>query len=116
MGYECLLAGLPELKAGGEKAPHGTTSSVGDPAAPMSMEALLELFSETLLEKDLALLSMLRMPSDAPEVLAEPPWSLEPLHQPLSQVNLLINIRIPYILCLMLFRGSDALALVQRYS
>ena len=49
------MAGLPELKAGGE--------------APMSMEALLDLFSETLLEKDFALLSMLRMPSDAPEVL-----------------------------------------------
>ena len=55
MGYECLLAGLPDLKAGGE--------------APMTMEALLDLFSETLSEKDLALLSMLRMPSDAPEVL-----------------------------------------------
>ena len=55
MGYECLLAGLPDLKAGGE--------------APMSMEALLELFGETLTEKDLQLLSVLRMPSDAQEVL-----------------------------------------------
>ena len=42
MGYECLLAGLPDLKAGGE--------------APMSMDALLELFGETLTEKDLQLL------------------------------------------------------------
>ena len=55
MGYECLLAGLPDLKAGGE--------------APMSMEALLELFGETLTEKDLQLLSVLRMPSDAQEGL-----------------------------------------------
>ena len=55
MGYECLLAGLPDLKAGGE--------------APMSMDALLELFGETLTEKDLQLLSVLRMPSDAQEVL-----------------------------------------------
>ena len=55
MGYECLLAGLPDLKAGGE--------------APMAMDALLELLGETLTEKDLQLLSVLRMPSDAPEVL-----------------------------------------------
>ena len=55
MGYECLLAGLPDLKAGGE--------------APMSMEVLLDLFGETLTEKDLQLLSVLRMPSDAQEVL-----------------------------------------------
>ena len=55
MGYECLLAGLPDLKAGGE--------------APMSMGDLLTLFGETLSEKDLHLLDVLRMPSDAPEVL-----------------------------------------------
>lgn len=55
MGYECLLAGLPDLKAGGE--------------APMSMDDLLTLFGETLSEKDLHLLEVLRMPSDAPEVL-----------------------------------------------
>ena len=56
MGYECLLAGLPDLKAGGE--------------APMTMEALLELLGETLTEKDLELLNLLRMPSDAEQVLA----------------------------------------------
>ncbi len=55
MGYECLLAGLPDLKAGGE--------------APMSMGDLLTLFGETLSEKDLHLLDVLRLPSDAPEVL-----------------------------------------------
>lgn len=55
MGYECLLAGLPDLKAGGE--------------ASMSMGDLLTLFGETLSEKDLHLLDVLRMPSDAPEVL-----------------------------------------------
>lgn len=56
MGYECLLAGLPDLKAGGE--------------APMTMEALLELLGETLTEKDLEQLNLLRMPSDAEQVLA----------------------------------------------
>ena len=56
MGYECLLAGLPDLKAGGE--------------APMTMEALLELFGETLTEKDLEQLNLLRMPSDSEQVLA----------------------------------------------
>lgn len=56
MGYECLLAGLPELRTGGE--------------APMTMDALLDLFQETLSEKDFGLLQSLRMPSDAPEVLA----------------------------------------------
>ena len=55
MGYECLLAGLPDLKAGGE--------------APMGMVDLYELLIETLSEKDLALLGMLCMPSDAPQVL-----------------------------------------------
>ena len=47
MGYECLLAGLPDLKAGGE--------------APMSIDALMELFGEMLTEKDLQLLSVLRI-------------------------------------------------------
>ena len=55
MGYEFLLAGLPDLKACGE--------------APISMDALLTLFSETLTERDLQLLEVLRMPSDSPEVL-----------------------------------------------
>ena len=56
MGYECLLAGLPDLKAGGE--------------APMTIEALLELLGETLTEKDLEQLDLLRMPSNAEQVLA----------------------------------------------
>ena len=56
MGYECLLAGLPDLKAGGE--------------APISMEALMALFSETLSKNDMRLLEMLRMTSDASEVLS----------------------------------------------
>ena len=55
MGYECLLASLPDLKAGAE--------------SPITMEALLVLFGEMLTKKDLRLLEMLRMPSDAPEVL-----------------------------------------------
>ncbi len=54
MGYECLLAGLPDLKAGAE--------------SPIKMEDLLELFGETLSKSDLALLQMLRMTSDAPQV------------------------------------------------
>ena len=57
MGYECLLAGLPELRAGGE--------------APMTMEALLTLLSETLSEKDKSLLDLLRLPSDAPEIVEQ---------------------------------------------
>lgn len=55
MGYECLLAGLPDLKAGAE--------------SPVTMESLMVLFGEMLSKKDLRLLEMLRMPSDAPEVL-----------------------------------------------
>lgn len=54
MGYECLTAGLPELKAGGE--------------APMTMETLLLLLEENLSEKDKPLLALLRMKSDAPEI------------------------------------------------
>ena len=50
MGYECLLAGLPELKAGGE--------------APMTTEALFALLDETLSERDKGLLALLRMKSD----------------------------------------------------
>jgi hypothetical protein len=56
MGYECLLAGLPDLKAGAD--------------SPMKMEDLLVLFGETLSKKDLDLLQMLRMTADAPEVQA----------------------------------------------
>lgn len=54
MGYECLMAGLPELKAGGE--------------APMTMETLLLLLEENLSEKDKPLLDLLRMKSNAPEI------------------------------------------------
>lgn len=54
MGYECLMAGLPELKAGGE--------------APMTIETLLLLLEENLSEKDKPLLDLLRMKSDAPEI------------------------------------------------
>ncbi len=54
MGYECLMAGLPELKAGDE--------------APMTMETLLLLLEENLSEKDKPLLDLLRMKSDAPEI------------------------------------------------
>ena len=50
MGYECLLAGLPDLKATSE--------------APMSIDALLVLLDETLAEKDKPLLALLRMKSD----------------------------------------------------
>ena len=51
MGYECLLAGLPDLKAGTD--------------SPMKMEDLLALFGETLSKSDLDLLQMLRMTADA---------------------------------------------------
>lgn len=54
MGYECLMAGLPELKAGGE--------------VPMTMETLLLLLEENLSEKDKPLLDLLRMKSDALEI------------------------------------------------
>ena len=54
MGYECLMAGLPEMKAGGE--------------APMTMDTLLLLLEENLSEKDKPLLDLLRMKSDAPEI------------------------------------------------
>ncbi len=54
MGYECLMAGLPELKAGGE--------------APMTMESLLLLLEENLSEKDKPLLDLLRLKSNAPEI------------------------------------------------
>ncbi|MBQ4508452.1 MAG: DUF2764 family protein [Paludibacteraceae bacterium] len=50
MGYECLLAGLPELKAGAE--------------APMTEEALLTLLDETLSAADKKQLELLRMRSD----------------------------------------------------
>ena len=50
MGYECLLAGLPELKAGAE--------------APMTEEALLTLLDETLSAADKKQLELLRLRSD----------------------------------------------------
>ena len=57
MGYECLLAGLPELKAGGE--------------VPMTLEALQTLFDEVLSEKDKRLLALLQMKSDDALITAQ---------------------------------------------
>jgi hypothetical protein len=54
MGYECLLAGLPDLKAGAD--------------SPIKMDDLLLLLGETLSKNDLRLLEMLRLTSDSPEV------------------------------------------------
>lgn len=55
MGYEYLLAGLPELRADGE--------------APISMESLLTLLSESLSEKDLEALHSLQMRNDDEVIL-----------------------------------------------
>lgn len=55
MGYEYLLAGLPELRADGE--------------APISMESLLTLLSESLSEKDLEALHVLQMRNDDEVIL-----------------------------------------------
>lgn len=55
MTYEYLLAGLPELRADGE--------------APMSMEALLELLSESLTEKDKEALRVLQLRNDDEVIL-----------------------------------------------
>lgn len=55
MGYEYLLTGLPELRADGE--------------APISMEALLTLLSESLGEKDLEALHVLQMRNDDEVIL-----------------------------------------------
>lgn len=57
MGYECLLAGLPDLKVGGE--------------APMTTETLLALLDETLSERDKELLALLRMKSGDEPVTAQ---------------------------------------------
>lgn len=84
MGYECLLAGLPELRAGGE--------------APMTMEALLLLLEENLTGKDKLLLDLLRMTNEAPEILqlveqydesiiGQPAW-WEDARQTLSEADL----------------------------
>lgn len=55
MGYEYLLTGLPELQAGGE--------------APIQMETLLELMTESLSEKDLEALRVLKMRNDDEVIL-----------------------------------------------
>ena len=61
MGYECLLAGLPDLKAGGEKAPHGTTSSVGDPAEAMKIGFVrVNRFGENTYNEFIAALTALK--------------------------------------------------------
>ena len=54
MGYECLLASLPELKAGAK--------------APIKTEVLLQMLDETLSDKDKQLLAMLRKTSDSVEI------------------------------------------------
>ena len=56
MGYECLLAGLPEIHAGGE--------------SPISDEALLTLLSETLTDADKKQLALLQMQPDDERILA----------------------------------------------
>lgn len=55
MDYEYLLTGLPELRADGE--------------APISMESLLTLLSESLSEKDLEALHVLQMRNDDEVIL-----------------------------------------------
>ena len=57
MGYECLLAGLPELKAGGD--------------APMTTEALLEQLEDTLSDGDKQLLALLRKKNDDEDILEQ---------------------------------------------
>mgnify|MGYP002623263643 CR=1 FL=1 len=55
MGYEYLLTGLPELQAGGE--------------APIQMETLWELMTESLSKKDLEALRVLKMRNDDEVIL-----------------------------------------------
>lgn len=54
MGYECLLAGLPDLKAGAD--------------SPITMEGLLELLDESMKPSDKKLLTQLRMTVDDPQI------------------------------------------------
>lgn len=54
MGYECLLAGLPDLKAGAD--------------SPITMESLLELLDESMKPSDKKLLTQLRMTVDDPQI------------------------------------------------
>lgn len=55
MGYEFLITGLPELQVDGE--------------APITTEALLDLLTESLSEKDLEALRVLRMRNDDAVIL-----------------------------------------------
>ncbi len=57
MGYECLLAGLPELKAGID--------------APMTTEALLLQLDEALSDNDKQLLALLRKKNDDEDILEQ---------------------------------------------
>lgn len=57
MGYECLLAGLPELKAGAD--------------APMTTEALLQQLDEALSDADKQLLALLRKKNDDEDILEQ---------------------------------------------
>ncbi len=84
MRYECLLSGLPELKAGAD--------------APISTEALLVQLDETLSDKDKQLLALLRKKSDAQDItdridqyddtlIGQPDW-WEDARQHLSEADL----------------------------
>lgn len=84
MGYECLLASLPELKAGAK--------------APIKTDVLLQMLDETLSDKDKQLLALLRKTSDSEEItefvshyddtiIGQPSW-WEDAKQNLSETDL----------------------------
>lgn len=88
MGYECLLAGLPDLSAGSE--------------APITMEALQELLEEHLSPSHLSLLGLLQMESDDERfkqqmeeyddtIIGQPDW-WEEARENLSEVDLLTQL------------------------
>lgn len=56
MGYECLIAGLPELSANAE--------------APLSMEALQQMLEETLTDRDKNIFALVKMTNTDPVVLS----------------------------------------------
>lgn len=92
MGYECLLAGLPELKAGAE--------------APLTMEALDALLEETLTDQDKKQLALLKMHSSdetivdlkayfEDSILNQPTW-WEDVEGLLSEEDLLTQVMYEY--------------------
>lgn len=92
MGYECLLAGLPELKAGAE--------------APLTMEVLNTLLEETLTDQDLKQLALLKMHSTDStitdlkayyddSILNQPSW-WEDVQDLLSEEDLLTQVMYEY--------------------